>query len=296
MLEHTLPKMIAIETHLAPDLDLVNADPNQMEQVIVNLAANAKDAMPEGGRLVIETGNEFLDEEYCRRHLDVRPGRYVLLTVSDTGEGIAKDNLNKIFDPFFTTKEVGQGTGLGLATVYGIVKGHGGHIFCYSEKQMGTSFKVYLPAYEATAPAPEMETVLPERLLRGSETILLVDDEQALRDLGSLTLRSMGYSVLTASSGEEALYTYKNRAGGVDLVVMDLGMPGMGGQKAMAEILALDPQAKVVIASGYSANGQVKSALDSGAAGYVAKPFRRLDLLAAVRDALDKDGPLPGVS
>jgi CheY-like chemotaxis protein len=287
MLEHSLPKMIAIETHLAPDLQMVNADPTQMEQVLVNLATNAADAMPEGGRLVIETQNINLTEEYTRRHLEVPSGHYVLLMVTDTGHGIDSQTLEHIFDPFFTTKEVGKGTGLGLSTVYGIVKAHGGQVHCYSEPGMGAAFKVYLPVHQAEASSPRAETSLPTQLLQGSETILLVDDEQALRDLGSQVLEDMGYRVLTAANGEQALETYQSPGPRIDLVVMDLGMPGMGGHKALQAILALNPQAKVVIASGYSANGQVKASLDSGGAGFVAKPFRRLDLLTTVRAVLD---------
>jgi CheY-like chemotaxis protein len=273
---------------LAPDLELINADPNQMEQVIMNLATNAADAMPDGGQLVIETQNLTLSEEYSRGHLEVRPGRYVLLMVSDTGHGITPQTLEHIFDPFFTTKDVGKGTGLGLSTVYGIVKGHGGHVYCYSEPGLGTTFKVYLSVYQPEAATPPREMNLPKHLLQGKETILLVDDEQALRDLGSHTLAAKGYRVLTASSGEECLDICRAQGSGIDLVLLDLGMPGMGGHKALKAILAINPKAKVVIASGYSANGLVKASLESGAAGFVAKPFRQLDLLATIRSVLDK--------
>ncbi len=288
MLEHSLPKMIAIETHLAPDLQPVNGDPGQMEQVILNLATNAADAMPEGGRLVIETQNVDLSQEYSRQHLEVLPGRHVLLMVSDTGQGMEPRVLEHIFDPFFTTKGVGKGTGLGLSTVYGIVKGHGGQVYCYSEPGLGTAFKIYLPVHQAQPQAPDPEISPPQRLLAGSERILLVDDEEALRDLGAKFLGNMGYQVRTAASGEEALEIYQAQGGAIDLVVMDLGMPGMGGHKTLMAILAIDPRAKVVIASGYSANGQVRASLESGGAGFVAKPFRRLDLLATVRQALDR--------
>jgi PAS domain S-box-containing protein len=287
MLEHSLPKMIEIDTHLALDLQLINADPGQMEQILINLATNAADAMPEGGRLVIETQNIVLGEEYSRRHLEVVAGQYVLLMVSDTGHGIDPDTLEHIFDPFFTTKEVGKGTGLGLSSVYGIVKGHGGQVYCYSEPGMGATFKIYLPAYQAGESPRALETNVPEMFLRGSETILLVDDEQALRDLGSQALEGMGYRVITAATGEEALNIYRQTGSDIDLVVMDLGMPGMGGHKALKAIREINGQAKVVIASGYSANGQVKASLDSGGAGFVAKPYRRLDLLSTIRSVLD---------
>jgi len=288
MLAHTLPKMITIETHLDPDLQLVNADPNQIEQVVMNLATNASDAMPDGGRLIFETKNIVLSEEYCQQHLEVSPGNYVLLMVSDTGQGVEPGVIEHIFDPFFTTKAIGKGTGLGLSTVYGIVKGHGGHVYCYSEPGMGATFKIYLPAYQTDAPSPREEANLPDHLLNGSESILLVDDEPALRDLGSRTLTGMGYRVQTAASGEAALEIFKAEADRIDLVVLDLGMPGMGGHRCLKEMLAIRPDARIVIASGYSANGQVRTSLEAGAAGYVAKPFRRADLLATIRGVLDK--------
>ncbi|MFH1058409.1 MAG: PAS domain S-box protein [Pseudomonadota bacterium] len=290
-LERSLPKMIAIEQHLDPDLQLVNADPNQMEQVLLNLATNAADAMPEGGRLIIETKNITLNDSYCDQHLALQPGDYVLLALTDTGQGIPTGLMEHIFDPFFTTKEVGRGTGLGLATVYGIVKTHGGHVYCYSEVGLGTTFKIYLPAYQADqATAPPAKTQPEEALLRGSELILLVDDEPALRELGQRTLESMGYRVLTAASGEQALEVFTAQADQIALVVMDLGMPGMGGHKCLQDIMAIKPEAKVVIASGYSVNGQVKASLEAGAAGFVAKPFHRLDLLGTVRSVLDAKG------
>ncbi|MBI4800392.1 MAG: PAS domain S-box protein [Desulfarculus sp.] len=288
LLGPSLPKMIGIETHLAPDLEPVNADSTQMEQVLVNLATNAADAMPEGGRLVMETSNVTLGEEYNLQHLEVPPGRYVLLAVSDSGQGMSPEILEHIFDPFFTTKEVGKGTGLGLSTVYGIVKGHGGHVSCYSEPGLGSTFKVYLPVYRDQAAGAAPEDDLEGGLPGGSETILLVDDEEALRELGRHALEMMGYRVITAHSGEKALEIYLAPPSPIDLVVMDLGMPGMGGHNCLKEILRVNPRAKVIIASGYSANGQVKASLESGAAGYVAKPFRRSDLLTTLRDVLDR--------
>jgi CheY-like chemotaxis protein len=289
LLGPTLPKMVRIEAHLEPNLELVRADATQMEQVLLNLAGNAADAMPEGGRLLIETQNLFLGEDDCDQHLELKPGRYVMLTVSDTGMGISPQVIEHIYDPFFTTKGVGRGTGLGLSTVFGIVKGHGGELTCYSEPGQGATFKVYLPVPPALDQAVPAEPAPPEPPVRGEETVLLVDDEAALRDLGRQALEGAGYRVLTAASGEEALAIHQARGAAIDLVVMDLGMPGMGGQRCLREILARDPKAKVVIASGYSANGQVKASLESGAAGYVAKPFRRADLLTTIRDVLNRD-------
>ncbi|MBI4798752.1 MAG: response regulator [Desulfarculus sp.] len=288
MLKHAIPKMIAIETHLAADLLPVTGDSSQMQQIIINLATNAVDAMPQGGRLVIETVNVTLDREYCRRHLEVSPGPHVLLMVSDTGSGMDSRTLEQAFDPFFTTKEVGRGTGLGLSTVHGIVKALGGHIFAYSEPGLGTTFKIYLPAFTSAAQAPAPPPPLPEELLGGHETILLVDDEESLREMGAVALEEMGYRTLTAGSGEEALDIYRAQGQEVDLVVLDLGMPGMGGHQCLREILAQNPQARVMIASGYSANGLVRQSLQGGALAYVAKPFKRVDLLATVREVLDR--------
>ncbi len=289
ILERTLPKMIRIETWLEGDLPPVMADATQLEQVLLNLAANAQDAMPEGGRLVFESHQVALDHEYCLRHLEMRPGVYVQLSVSDSGEGISPAVRERIFEPFFTTKEVGKGTGLGLSSAFGIVKSHGGHIHCYSEPGQGAAFHIYLPVHQDQSEAqPPQPTAPAEPVLEGRETVLLVDDEESLRRFGARTLEDRGYRVLTAESGEQAVEVFRDQGRDLDLVVMDLGMPGMGGRQALRRILALDPRARVVIASGYAANAQVKEALDAGAVGYVAKPFRQADLLATVRRALDQ--------
>jgi len=289
ILERTLPKMISIETLLADDLPPILADFTQMEQVLLNLASNAADAMPDSGKLIIETRQIVFDHEYCRSHLEIKPGPYVLLLVTDTGVGMDQDILEHIFEPFYTTKEIGKGTGLGLASAYGIIKTHGGHIQCYSEVGMGTTFQINLPVFrEMKIELKEEIAPLNEEALKGTETILLVDDEESLRQLGTLALRSKGYQVLTATRGEEALEIYRARGKQLDLVIMDLGMPGMGGHKAIKAIMEINPKAKVLIASGYSATTQVKAPLESGAAGYVAKPYKRADLLATVRSVLDK--------
>jgi PAS domain S-box-containing protein len=290
ILERTLPKMILIQTHLAPDLPLVEADPTQLEQVLLNLASNAQDAMPEGGRLVFESHRVVLDHEYCLRHLEMRPGVYAQLSVSDSGTGMDPATRERIFEPFFTTKAVGKGTGLGLSSAFGIIKSHGGHIHCYSEPGQGSSFHIYLPMHQAGEGRLDAQTQgVPLQDLGGRETILLVDDEEALRRFAARTLESRGYRVVTAPSGERALEIYRARGAELDLVVMDLGMPGMGGRQALERLLALNPQARVIIASGYAAQGRVKEALESGAMGYVAKPFRQLDLLATVREVLDRE-------
>jgi CheY-like chemotaxis protein len=200
-----------------------------------------------------------------------------------------KETVSHIFEPFFTTKGVGEGTGLGLASVYGIVKSHGGHIDCYSEIGQGTIFKIYLPAIEQPAAyAAEAFDIRPPQ--GGTETILLVDDEDSIRDFASQVLHRFGYTILTASSGEEALEIYLQKPRKIDLVIMDIGMPGMGGHQCLKEIIRYDPSARILVASGYSINDQVKKTLEAGAAGYVGKPYDVPVLLNKVRAVLDEVG------
>ncbi len=286
MLERVIPRMIKIERHLAADLWRTNADSSQLSQVLLNLATNSKDSMPDGGRFVIETRNVTLGREYADRHAGAAPGDYVLLTVSDTGHGMDKETLEHIFDPFFTLKEVGKGTGLGLATVYGIVKTNSGYIMCYSEVGQGTTFKIYLPA-SRSAEVDQDETPGAEDVPGGTETILFVDDEESIRDLGREILTLRGYRVILAGTGEEALEKYQDRGAGIDLVVLDISMPGMGGRKCLRKLVKMNPEVKVIIASGYSLNGQGEDIMASGASEFVAKPFSARDLLAVVRALLD---------
>lgn len=291
ILGRTLPKMIELRTTLGSSLPLIKADATQIEQVLLNLASNAADAMPEGGTLAIETSQVELDREYCRRHLEITPGQYILLEVSDTGTGMDEQTLQLIFDPFFTTKEIGKGTGLGLSTAFGTVKEHGGHIHCFSELGKGTTFKIYLPVLGMPEPVPVSDSQpLPDAAEEpegGEETILLVDDEQALRKLGRSILTDAGYSVLTAKDGEEALDVYNQNMDSIDLVILDLSMPGMGGYKCLALLLAANPRAKVIVASGYSANTTAKDTIRAGAVGFLSKPFRSEELLERIRLALD---------
>ncbi|MCG6944458.1 MAG: PAS domain S-box protein [Deltaproteobacteria bacterium] len=289
LLERTIPKMIDVEFKLADNLKMVNADPAQLKQVLVNLAVNAKDAMPEGGKLLIETQGVRLDQEFCKRYAEVKPGHYVLFSISDTGHGMGKETLEYIFDPFYTTKEVGKGTGLGLAIVYGIIKNHEGYITCYSRPEVGTTFRIYLPTIEPeTLPVDLMIAPEPKAVARGGkETILLVDDEEFIRELGADVLGRAGYTVLTASNGENALELYSQERTQIDLVILDLIMPGMGGSKCLEELLNIDPHARVLIASGYSPDGPTKGALDSGAKGFISKPYDTTQLLQLVRKILD---------
>jgi two-component system cell cycle sensor histidine kinase/response regulator CckA len=286
ILERTLPKMIDINLHLGRELALVTADPMQIEQVMLNLGTNAADAMPDGGTLVIETENVPLTDDYLDTHVGARTGEYVLLSVSDTGQGMDKDVVEHIFEPFFTTKEFGKGTGLGLASVYGIVKSYGGYISCYSEVGQGTTFKLYLPAAKRQA-APEEKNADGDLPRGGTETILLVDDEESIRTFAAAALRRFGYRVLTGASGEEALEVIDRTEGEIALIILDLGMPGMGGHKCLQEIRNNNAPAKVLITSGYSMNGHVKKSLEAGAAGYIGKPYRINVLLQKVREILD---------
>ncbi|MEW5722139.1 MAG: PAS domain S-box protein [Thermodesulfobacteriota bacterium] len=287
LLLRTIPKMIEIETDLKSLTGLVLADAAQVQQVIMNLALNAKDAMPGGGRLVIETEDVVIDREYSRVHLGSRPGRYVLLSVTDTGLGMDKETLDHIFEPFFTTKAQGQGTGLGLAMVYGIVRSHQGFIHCYSEPGRGTVFKVYLPASEAAVERDE--EARPQPPPGGDETILLVEDEEAIRELVTTILTQFGYEVLPVPDGETALEMFRRRQGRVDLVVLDLIMPGMGGLRCLEELLKIQPGLKVIISSGYSERGRLSEAHQAGARGFIKKPFDIAMMLTRIREILDGD-------
>jgi len=285
MLSRTIPRMIEIELILASDLAAINADPTQMEQVLMNLAVNARDAMPEGGKLTIQTENVTLDEHYSRSHLDTKPGRYVMLSVADTGRGMDKETVQHIFEPFFSTKGPGEGTGLGLAMVYGIVKQHGGHIMCYSEPSQGTIFRMYFPAL--VSEETPLETTCRVMPKGGSETILIVDDEELVRDLGARILTKAGYKVIGASNGKEALKMYQENRDEISLILLDLIMPEMGGKQCLEELLSINPQVKVLIASGYSADGSTKESTEIGARGFVAKPYDVRQLLETVRNVLD---------
>jgi two-component system cell cycle sensor histidine kinase/response regulator CckA len=278
--------MIEIELKLEDLPSLINADPGQIEQVIMNLAVNARDAMPEGGKLTIGTESVTLGEQYCRLHSEATAGTYVLLTISDTGTGMEKETLEHMFDPFFTTKEVGRGTGLGLAVVYGIVRQHGGHVSCDTEPGQGTTFNVYFPAAK---PLDGFSNGEVGRLIikGGTETVLLVDDEDFILELGQQILRQSGYKVLTARTGKEALHIYRQQPGAISLVLLDFIMPEMSGKQCMLELLKLDPKAKILMSSGYAADGASNEAFDLGARGFVSKPFDVARFLHQVRSTLD---------
>jgi len=289
LLQSTIPKMIEIELRLEEGLKMVNADSVQMEQVLMNLAINARDAMPDGGRLVIETANVRLPEKLSETQSMSTSREGILLSVSDTGHGMDEDTMEKIFEPFFTTKAPGKGTGLGLSMVHGIVKNHCGRISCRSTPGKGTCFQIYLPAVE---PVPEKKPADETRGYQGgNETILLVDDDENIRNTGQERLESAGYKVRTASGGEMALDVYGQKKETIHLVLLDLIMPGMGGARCLQELLQTDPGIKVVIISGYSPDDQTLQAIKSSTRGFLPKPYTGEQLLGTVRKALDGGWP-----
>lgn len=287
LLNRTIPKMIEIELALDSNLKKVNGDPGQIEQILLNLAVNAQHAMPDGGRLVVETKTAHLDEDYCQTHINVKPGEYAVLMVSDTGHGMETEVLEHIFEPFYTTKKQGEGTGLGLAMVFGIVKSLGGHIVCYSEPGFGTTFKIFFPVIRM----PGKEEVLATTIIpaSGTETVLLVDDEEHIRELGKKILSRAGYKVITACNGIEAIEAYRNEKEQIALVVLDLIMPQMGGRQCLEELLKINPRVRVVVASGFSVDDLAKGGLEARVGGFVSKPYRMTEMLKVVRDVLDAD-------
>ena len=289
LLKRTIPKMIDIELHLEENLKITNADPAQIEQVLMNLAVNARDAIHDEGKLIIETENVTLDEEYCKTHLGTYPREHVLLIVSDTGCGMDRESTEHIFEPFYTTKGPGKGTGLGLSMVYGIVNSHGGYITCYSEPGKGTIFKIYLPVIGAEIVEQVAERKEEAMPTGGREAILLVDDEEFIRNLGDEILSKFGYKILTAPDGESALTLYQEKKESISLIILDLIMPGMGGRRCLEELMNMNPQVKVVIASGYSVNGPAKEALEAGAKGFIEKPYNIKQMLKIVRKVLDEN-------
>jgi len=285
MLRRIIGEDIRLATALPDGLGHVKADPGQIQQVVMNLAVNARDAMPKGGRLTIETGNAELDESYTSAHLTVRPGRYVMLAVTDTGVGMDAATQARIFEPFFTTKEAGKGTGLGLSTVFGIVKQSEGNIWVYSEPLRGTTFKIYLPRVDdVVKDQTPREAETPSG---GSETILLVEDSDSLRELGREILEEHGYKVIEASSGTAALETLERHTGSLDLILTDLVMSGMSGRELADEITRMRPGTKVLFMSGYTDDALGHhGVLESGTA-FVEKPFTIDGLLRKVRGVLD---------
>ncbi|MGA8238992.1 MAG: response regulator [Desulfobacterales bacterium] len=264
---------------------MVNVDVGQIEQVLLNLYVNAWQAMPNGGDLYLETDNIRLDKDYIdTKPFSVKPGLYVKISITDTGIGMDQKIQQRIFEPFFTTKEVGQGTGLGLASAYGIIKNHGGFITCYSEVGVGSTFNIYLPA-RAKKDTQSVKVV--EEAVGGTETILLIDDEKMIIEVGRRMIESLGYAVVAAGKGDEALTLYRKRHDHIDLIILDMIMPYMGGKEVFNRIKEINPKAKVLLSSGYSLNGQAQEIMAQGCNGFIQKPFDTVELSTKIREILD---------
>lgn len=289
LLSRILPQEIRIETSPDPNLKAIFADAAQLEQLLVNLALNARDAMPRGGVLRVRTENIRLGPETCNTIPELKPGDYVRLTVSDTGEGIPESIIGRVFEPFFTTKEPGKGTGLGLSIVFGIVKMHLGYMECHSASGKGAVFTIYFPAEHRAVALPNQETDVEKSLpLSGHETILVVDDEPMVRNIARRLLERAGYSVLEAGSGPEAIRVYREAQSRISLVLLDLSMPEMGGAECLEEMLRINPLVKAVIASGFAATTDIGTPAGSAFKGMTAKPFDMAALLRTVRRVIDE--------
>ncbi|HEV3143354.1 MAG TPA: PAS domain S-box protein [Gemmataceae bacterium] len=293
MLRRVIGEDISLATRLEPNLHPVHADPGQIEQVLLNLAVNARDAMPTGGRLKIATNNIGLDESFVRQHVDLRPGAYVMIAMTDTGCGMTPEVKARIFEPFFTTKEVGKGTGLGLATVYGIIKQSGGHIDVSSEPGHGTTFNIYLPRFTDSS-RDSAEIQHSTGALPGTETILLAEDEDGVRILARTALADHGYTVLEAKNGQLALELARSHAGPIHLIVTDVVMPLMDGRQLAEQVIANRPETKVLYISGYTDDAIIRHGVSKADAAFLHKPFTPRSLARKVRKVLDgADGLRP---
>jgi CheY-like chemotaxis protein len=276
-------KEIVIHINLQDKIWSVKVDQGQIEQVLINLYLNAWHAMPDGGDIYIQTENVFLSQNYCRP-FDVPGGNYVKVSVTDTGTGISDDIIERIFEPFFTTKDVGKGTGLGLASAYGIIKNHNGIIRVYSEIGNGTTFNIYLPASDEEI---AKDTLINSEMLKGNEKILLVDDEKGTIQVEELMLKKLGYTVLPALSGQEALQLYQDNMIGLDLVALDMIMPEMNGKDTYEALKKINPKVKVLLVSGYSLNRQIEELMEKGCNGFIQKPFDIIQLSQKIREVLE---------
>lgn len=287
MVKSLIGSSIELVVELAPDLALIKADPSQIVQVVLNLAANAHDAMPKGGRLIVATANVELGEPTSQQHPDVTPGQYVLLSVRDTGSGMSDDVLSHIFEPFFTTKETGKGTGLGLATVYGIVKQSGGHIDVSSKAGQGTTFRVYLPVAKEAPPKPSSPGI--RAAAKGHETILIVEDHDTVRNMIAMLLQQHGYNVLEAPNGSEGLAVAEKHRGPIHLVITDLVMPKLSGREMADRLTALKPGLRVLFMSGYTEDVVIQQGVNSSTVDFLHKPFDVAALTQKVREILDRE-------
>lgn len=283
MLERTIDKNIRLETRITAAHDLIVGDPTQLQNALLNLGLNARDAMPEGGTITYSTATVLLDAIFCEAHgSHIQPGYYVEISVSDTGSGIPKQTLEHIFEPFFTTKKLGTGSGLGLSAVYGTINEHHGCITVYSEVGMGTVFKLYLPLAGEQTPTD----ICDEQTPRGTSGILLVDDEKLICEMGQALLEDQGYTVYTAENGSRALDIYEKNHNRIDLVILDIVMPVMGGKEALLRLRAAHPDVKVLVSSGFHQNETNDTFVKLGAIGFIQKPYRTQELLKSVKEAL----------
>lgn len=287
LLEKVIGGNIEVKVSLSPDLAVVRADPTQVEQVLMNLCINARDAMPEGGSLAIETSNAAFDKNYCALQPFARPGHYVMLSVSDSGTGMDASTMDRIFEPFFTTKEMGKGTGLGLATVYGIVRQHGGFVHVYSELGMGSTFRTYFPVCAETDSIPDRAE--DSRQVRGgSETILIAEDHDGLRQIACETLTNLGYRVVLASDGEQALQELKTSSNGIDLAVLDVVLPKLNGPEVYARVSLEKKNLSVIFATGYSSDIGLLDKVQQQGLPVIQKPYSARELACKVRETLDQ--------
>ena len=289
MLRRLIGDDIELNIVSSAPLGVVKVDQSQIEQVLMNLVLNARDAMPDGGRLTVETANVSLDADYARRHATVQPGKYVMMAVSDTGAGMDAETQVHIFEPFFTTKELGKGTGLGLATVYGVVKQNGGWIWVYSESGRGTTFKIFLPRIEEVVGSTEPSKIVSQSP-RGSETILLVEDQDGIRELASEFLKGSGYTILEARDGSEALQVAGQHHGKIDLLVTDVMMPRMGGRELAFRLASVRPHMKVIYMSGYAEYAKDNQKIAESENVILQKPFALDTLARKVREVLAAQG------
>jgi len=278
-------KEITIYESYEKKLWTTDVDRGQIEQVLLNLYVNAWQAMPGGGDLTVKTENLIIDESYDT-NFEVKPGKYVKISVADTGVGMDEVTRQRIFEPFFTTREMGRGTGLGLASVYGIIKNHGGFINAYSELGEGTTFAVYLPASGKTVVKKEKTY---DRLIDGHGTILFVDDEKMIIGVGKQIIKRLGYDVLTADGGKEAIEIYKENQDKIDLVILDMIMPVMGGGETFEKLKEIDSNVRVLLSSGYSLNSQASEIMAKGCAGFIQKPFYMKELSQKIAEILKED-------
>jgi two-component system, cell cycle sensor histidine kinase and response regulator CckA len=291
MLKRLVGEDVDLVAVLDPALGRVKADLGQVEQVLMNLVVNARDAMPEGGKLTLETANAVLDQTYCRSHAEIQPGRYIMLAVSDSGCGMDEQTRTHVFEPFFTTKDPGKGTGLGLAMVYGFTKQSGGHASVYSELGIGSTFKIYLPEVEATPSSGELPASI-AKMPHGDETILLVEDEGGVRTLARQILQTCGYTVLEAAHGIEAIRLAEEHQGPVHLLVTDVVMPDMGGRRVAERVAALKPDVKVLYLSGYTDDAVIRHGVLTSQTDFLQKPFTPIMLAQKVREVLgERVGP-----